>query len=102
MSLTHVDVSVQTFYDILNSIIDKYTPCTKDNSHQYPIWFNSALKRCLEEKNKYLKRFKKFDNPRGYDTFDLLRARCKRLMDVCYTNFLESIEGSLHKNSKAF
>ncbi|CAH2207777.1 jg26218, partial [Pararge aegeria aegeria] len=70
-----VDINVQGFYDTLNEIIERHTPLTKYGSHKYPIWYDSALKRSLQEKNKYHKKYKKFENPRDYDTFDFLRQR---------------------------
>lgn len=97
-----VDQCVDAFYDKLNSIIQKHTPLSNCDSHKYPIWYNSSLKHCLKEKNKYHKLYKTHGNPRDYDTFSMLRARCKFLTRKCYDKFIESVEDSLDESIKAF
>lgn len=99
----NVDECVILFYKTVNSIIRMHTPLYKRHS-RYPKWYNGSLIHCLAEKNKYHNRFKKYKNPRDYDTFALLRTRCKILMKHCYKNWLTQIEDSIadSNNIKAF
>ncbi|KAL4721234.1 hypothetical protein ACJJTC_009546 [Scirpophaga incertulas] len=102
--LTSSDVNENTksFYDTLQGIIRKYTPYSLANKDRYPLWFSSSLKRCIAEKLKYHKRYKKYKNPRDYDVFAMLRTRSKMLMSYCYNNYIASTESELSKNSKPF
>jgi hypothetical protein len=43
-----------------------------------------------------------YRNPRDYDTFSLLRARCKVLIRKCHNTFMSSVEESLEGDPKAF
>lgn len=98
-----INTAVQNFYNELNNIIVKHTPMisTRKNNN-YPVWFSPSLIRCLKEKLKFHRRFKKYGNPRDYDTFDLLRSRCKRLIKQCHSRYLSSVEESLPKSIKYF
>lgn len=97
-----IDLAVESFYEELHNIIIKHVPLSKDDSHIYPVWFSPPLKHCLNEKLKYHKRFKKFGNPRDYDTYAMLRTRSKTLMKSCYKSFISSTEASLEGNTKSF
>ena len=97
-----IDESLDTFYAKIDELISVHTPLTRSRSNKYPGWYNQALIRCLREKNKYHKRYRKFSNPRDYDTFSLLRARCKVLISKCHRTFVTSVEDSLEDNSKVF
>lgn len=102
LSSRNVDDMTTIFYSELRKILLKHTPCSSTKRHKYPPWFSPALKRCLKEKIKFHQRFKKFSNPRDYDTFSLLRARCKKLMDDCYKIYIHSVETSLKTDIKDF
>lgn len=97
-----VDTNVNVFYAILNDIIKKHTPLMINKNNSYPVWFSTSLIKCLSEKNKYHKRFKKYGNPRDYDTFAMLRSRCKALLKSCRKSFLSLTEESLKGNPKFF
>lgn len=97
-----IDSDVELFYIKLNHLIKKHTPVTKIYSHKYPLWFSYSLKKCIKEKLKFHKLYKKYRNPRDYDTFDLLRKRSKKLMIECYNNYITSVEQSVVLNVKHF
>lgn len=97
-----IDTAIDLFYSKLNSIISKHTPTIKYKSPDYPFWFTPGLIRCLKEKNKYHRRYKMFNNPRDYDTYTLLRARAKKLLDSCYKSFISSTESALQDDIKVF
>lgn len=102
LSLLPIDEMTNAFYTELKKIIKKHTPFTKDEPNKYPSWFSPSLKQCLREKQKHHRRFKKFKNPRDYDSYSLLRARCKKLINKDYKNFISSVESSLKTNLKNF
>lgn len=100
--LDNVDDLTDTFYRKLNDIISKHTPLVKNNNTDYPVWFSPALKRTLNEKLKYHRRFRHFENPLDYDTYSMLRRRCQKLIDTDYASFTSSVESSLNNNIKHF
>lgn len=102
LSSSDVDECVNIFYEQLFVIINKYTPLTAMRSNKYPVWYSKPLIKCNEEKNRYHKLYKKFNNPRDYDVFTLLRARAKKMIDHCYKNYVASIEESMTDNIKSF
>ena len=97
-----VDSSTEKFYKILNDTIHRHTPLARPKSERFPHWYSSSLIKCLKEKNKFHKLYKKHGNPRDYDVYSLLRARSKRLTDSCYSKFITSVESSLSDNIKFF
>lgn len=98
----NVDECVESFYTKINQLISVHTPLIKSTSSKFPSWYSQALIRCIKEKNKYHKRYKKFGNPRDYDTFSLLRTRCKSLIAKCHDAYLNSVEESLSDDPKVF
>lgn len=99
---TDVDLDVESFYEILNGIINKNTPLKNVGLTDYPVWFSESLKSCINEKNNVHKRFKRFGNPRDYDEFRLLRSRSKKLIKECYDSYITSVEESLSDSTKLF
>jgi hypothetical protein len=102
LSSANVNDNSSVFYETLNGIISKHTPRTSVTSNKYPHWFSLSLRKCLVEKQKYHKLFRKYQNPRDYDGFSLLRARCKRLINQCYRKYVASVEDGLATNIKYF
>lgn len=97
-----VDELIETFYDLIFSVIAKHTPVTIKNSSDFPCWYSRSLIRTLREKDHYHKRFKKYGNPRDYLTFKLLRGRCDKLIDVCLLKFRSDAPEHIRKNPKYF
>lgn len=97
-----IDSAVEALYEEINSAILLYTPLKKCNPHLYPYWFSYPLIQCLREKEKYHKLFKKFANPRDYDTYKMLRSRSKHLMDACYKSMQREVENNLDKDVRQF
>lgn len=101
-SHSDTDELLQQFYNTVWETIDKYTPKGKRNKHRYPAWFSSALIKVLKEKTKFHVKYKKYGNPRDYDSFSLLRSRSKMLMDSCFKSYIANIEDNLSINIKSF
>lgn len=95
-----VDEMVTRFYKILKIIIAKHVPKSKPRSNKYPVWFSAALVKVINEKLKYRIKYRKYRNPRDSLTFELLRERCTKLLNVCYKLYLKRLESSLASNPK--
>ncbi|CAG4949853.1 unnamed protein product [Parnassius apollo] len=95
------DSAVDAKYIKLNSAILLFAPFKKCNPNQYPYWFNYPLIRCLRDKKKYHKLYKKFGNQRDYDTY-MLRTHSKHLIEACYKSIQNEVDNSLGKNVKYF
>jgi exonuclease III len=102
LSDSDVDKCTDIFYEKLFEIIKNNTPYMSIKPQNYPFWYSIPLIKCIEEKNKYHRIFKKYNNPRDYDVFSLLRARSKRMIDKCYKSYVASIEDSMTDNIKSF
>ena len=63
-------------------------------SSNYRNWFSPAL-------NIY-SCYKRFDNPLDYDSFELLRARCKKLIKKCHEVYITSVQDSIKIDDKNF
>lgn len=102
LSSNSVDIDIDKFYDELNKIIHKHAPLKARDTGIFPCWYSPAVRRCILEKQYYHRLYKKFDNPRDYDIFSLLRKRSKTLINNCYNAFVSSVESSLNNNIKNF
>lgn len=98
-----VDVVVDRFYKVLNSLIEKYTPHKKSNiNDSFPGWYSPQLIKRLREKLKFHKKFKKYGNPKDYDQFAHIRTTCKEMIKNCYKAYVSSVEECLKDNIKSF
>lgn len=78
--LDDVDSIVDKFYGTILSIIRKHTPYRIPHSEKYPVWFSTALVKCLNEKAKYHKKYKRYGNPLDRLTYELLRDRSNTMI----------------------
>lgn len=97
-----IDRTVDTFYELIETVITKYTPLKNTKSNSYPIWFSTALIKVLREKAKFHNRFKKYGNPRDYFSFQKLRERSDKMILECYTKFKTDAKELIKKNPKYF
>lgn len=78
--LDDIDSIVDKFYGTILSIIRKHTPYRIPHSEKYPVWFSTALVKCLNEKAKYHKKYKRYGNPLDRLTYELLRDRSNTMI----------------------
>lgn len=97
-----VNLMVSAFYKILEGIIGNFVPKRKVKSHKHPIWFTKEFIKLLKEKDNARKRFHKYKNPRDKFEFNLLRDRCNKLYDLCYSNYMKSMENNICIDPKMF
>lgn len=74
----------------------------KSKSNSYAHWFSSELINLINEKKCVHRYYKRFNLESDYTKFALLRAKCKRLTNLCYKQYLDKIESSINNNVKAF
>ncbi|KAL0879152.1 hypothetical protein ABMA27_002946 [Loxostege sticticalis] len=94
--------AVEYFYTFINSLIEKYIPSKLITAERFPVWYSSALKKCIKEKYKFLRKFKNYGNRSDEESFKLLRDRVKTLEQSCYRNYVNSVENALRDNPKKF
>lgn len=54
---------VDTFYVVINAIINRFTPSIPPTDDKYPKWFTSKIIELINEKNYYHDQFKKTQIP---------------------------------------
>lgn len=98
-----INHDIKTFYNIIDDIIIKFVPVRViHNKNKYPIWFNRALIKIINEKLKYHRKWKIYGRVTDYNTFRLLRDRQKVLQEECFNNFISDAESKISRNSKHF
>lgn len=95
------DDFLQVFYNHLWEVIEKHTPLSRCN-RSWPLWFSRSLIKILKEKNKFHGKFKRYGNPRDFDTFSILRSRAKNEFDKCYKTYVKKTEENIKMDIKAF
>ncbi|KAI8436185.1 hypothetical protein MSG28_004261 [Choristoneura fumiferana] len=80
--------------------LTKHTPMCKPRSDRHPVWFSLPLIKCLREKAKYHKRFKKYGNPMDRLSFERLRNRCDSMLKECLRTFKANASSTLRTNPK--
>lgn len=96
-----VDDAVAVFYEKVYECFSLYIPISTFNN-SYPVWYSKALIKIIREKTKFHIKWKKFKNPRDYDTFSLLRTRQHRVQDQCFERFTSSTERLIRHSPKVF
>ncbi|VVD02717.1 unnamed protein product, partial [Leptidea sinapis] len=85
-----LDECLLKFYDLCQNLFNKYVSRRSiKSSNSIPIWYTKPLSKLLNEKNKYHKRWKIYNNPLDEQTFKLLRKRANsieldEMLDIFY------------------
>lgn len=58
----------------------------------FPVWYNSSLKKVLKEKYKYFIKYKKYNYIGDYVTYTLLRKRATKIEDEYYQSYIARVE----------
>lgn len=93
--------NIDTFYNILQEIIDCHVPKKYKNKH-FPSYFSISTIKTIKEKNKFHKKWKIYRNLNDYNTFKILRKRSKNLINTDFQNYINNIENDLSDNTKRF
>lgn len=98
-----VETCTKSFYDILNDLINKYVPRKLvRSSRSSPLWHNRPLKKLLNEKKNYHKKWKLYKNPLDYESFKLLRKRAKAMEIQCFKDYIRYAEQKIKSHPKFF
>lgn len=95
-------ICVDRFYEIIYSLIDEHVPIKYMRPEKFPIWFSRALIRTLKCKLKVFNKWRVYKSQSDYLEYSLLRARCKRLMKACFSEYIKNTEHSVSSNIKVF
>lgn len=71
-------------------------------SHQCPVWFDSAIIKCIELKAKYRLRYEKFNNEHDLSVFKRLRKIIDEQIKVTHSKYLEDIQTSISADPEKF
>lgn len=96
-----ISTGVDKFNEIINSIIERNVPVRKNRS-KYPFWFSSELRNLLKEKERARRKWTKSNNANHYLTFSELRAKCKKLIDSCHSDYVKSLQNNIKSNIRLF
>lgn len=103
-TLESIEDDVSAFYETLQECCDLFIPLSGSSSSRshYPKWYSRALIKIISNKNKMHKKWKRFQNPRDYDEFSLLRDRVKAVQSQCFKEFTGKAEKIVRHNPKYF
>lgn len=90
--------SVSLLYETLYDLIHKHVPRRKINKNKFPRWFSASTIKCIREKNKFHKRWKKTKNKCNYVSFKILRGRSKFLIAQDYSKYIANVEQNVTDN----
>lgn len=95
--------TLESLYEVLYCLIECHVSKSKSyNKMFYPPWFSKVLISIIKEKANCHKKWKKFNNPRDYDEFKLLRTRQKRLQKECYQTHISRMQDHIRTSPKIF
>ena len=91
---------IQEFNSILTGLMDKYIPKKNSSSKltRYPHWFSNKLKCFINLKNKWHRKYKKYNNATYYSIFSSLRKHCKIISKIDYANYIKMIQTEVKSN----
>lgn len=98
----NVNYCVDIFYAILNDLIDKFVPLIRKHNRNFPTWYTASTVAIYKEKKLYHSRWKKFHNPRDYDSFSLLRSRLKKNILLDYKRHVSQSENIISSHINRF
>lgn len=96
------ETAVAYFYSIIHKLIEVYVPKRKVFNDKHPIFYSRALIKLIREKLKIHSRWKKYNDPRDYQQFKLLRSREKKLQTECYNDYIKLSEEKITSSPKYF
>lgn len=94
--------SVSTFYEKLYEIIKSHTPTCRPTNVNFPNWFSKSLIYTYKKKTRAWVRWKKYGNLWDYEVFSSNRKKFKKVADICYSKYINSIEDSVATHIKSF
>ena len=94
-----LEEAVNLFYLKIKAVIDNYVPSFKIKG-KYPVYFKLETIRTINEKNKYHKKYKRFNDRVSYLTFTRLRRQSKQMMRGDFYDFVRTSESRIQTDAK--
>ncbi|KAJ0180561.1 hypothetical protein K1T71_003965 [Dendrolimus kikuchii] len=97
-----MDLSVNSFYEVIYDIIRKYIPKRRTKTNNFPIWFSRPLIHIFKNKEKAWIKWKKYNTTYHYEQFSMFRRRFKTQSKICFNNYIDTVEDNLKRDVKTF
>lgn len=100
--ISDVNVAMDLFYSILDSIFVKCVPKSTQIDKKYPVWFNNEIIKLIKLKHSYFLKSKRYKSQYWKSKYIALRSTIKLKIKLNHTKYLYDIERSLKSNPKFF
>lgn len=97
-----VNLTVRTFYDIINLGLATYVPKGRAKNRKFPVWYSTDLKSNILNKKVLHKIWKQTHDLNVYSAFCEMRTKCKALIKQCYSDYINEVENNILDNSNIF
>ena len=87
------DAALDEFYRVLYSVFDRSVPVSAAAVNpRFPPWFTAPVRRLLELKRHYHRRWKTTGRQHHREDFNRVRRQCKREIDNAYKNYVHRVQ----------
>lgn len=97
-----VNMAIDHFYSILNSIFEECVPKSTQTDKRYPVWFDSEIIKLIKLKRSFFLKSKRYKSQYWKSKYIALRSTIKLKIRLNHTKYLSDIENSLKSNPKFF
>ena len=97
-----IDNNCDKFHNILNKQINLLVPFQRSKVTSYPHWYSSDLINLIKCKKRAHIIYKQTNLIEDYTEFKRLRAKCIRLSQINYKDYIDSAENNIKLNPKIF
>lgn len=97
-----VNLALDSFYDKLYQIFDKYVPQYKSYNRQYPKWYTADIISNIRKKYKHFEKYKTTNSRYHLQEFKKLRTIIKEQISSAYSTYINSIQSSISSDPKYF
>lgn len=98
----NINEATNFFYELLSIGIAYFVPLKKYRTSSFPKWFSSELRKLTLEKKQAHSLYVKVRSNCNYTRFSQLRSECKKLSDICFTNYITSLDMRLREDPRSF
>lgn len=98
----NLDDMVNKFYEVLHSIINRYTPIIQPKDDRYPKWFTQKIIQLISDKKFFHDKYKKTSLEFFNDIFKVKRRELKYELKASEKRYTDSIEKIIKTNTKSF
>lgn len=99
---TDIDSMITLFYETLFQGINHSVPKKTIKGDKYPKWYDKGLRKCISQKNRLYKKYKKSGQRGDYEAYNRIRLETKVRIDMCFLLYVTSTEHLIPQNVKHF